>query len=103
MAYFRCRWKALFYRGLSEVLEFKIQKRGFENSLQINYFILKDILKVYANYIKNIQKKVYYSYYYTKEMLYIMAYIYKGKQIKRYTVFNWGIKNDENSCSPRFF
>jgi len=43
--------------------------------LQINYFILKDILKVYAKYIKNIQKKVYYSYYYTKEMLYIMAYI----------------------------
>ena len=54
MAYFRYGRKALFYKGLSEG---------------------KDILEVCANYINNSYKKVYYSYYYTKEMLYTMAYI----------------------------
>ena len=53
-----------------------------------------------------------YKKYLEESLLFILLYkgnaIYDGvyfiivNKLKRYIVPNWGIKNDENSCSPRF-
>lgn len=86
MAYFGCGRKALLYKGLSEVL-FHF-RRYFESLCEL--------------YKKELEKRLKFILLYKGNAIYDGVYFIMVNKLKRYIVSNRGIKNDENSCSPRF-